>query len=625
MIKNAWGKVRTLKAWQKVVINVVILCVMAPTTPASAGASDFTISSASQNWYNYIYPRVYGTYPNGNNTTNQYTWYICDSATTFVSTRPGTDPTVTTLSRTIVTDELTNKGCVTFNPNPDPMAGTFGLTQFYASDIAAPSGHTPQKPYVTFTVDATSNAPGNTTAAYVVAPGARFRTLDAFPTMSGNGTTLDPFISTNGTWGGGEAVVQPTTDEYWVCDSVVSIAGSDFVEWYNAPTTDYAGSALATNNCRVLFTGYVDVGSGAIAGVPLSASNYVLTTQVYDSLSPIPTDLVNLPTPLDLHGKYVMRVAIGYPFAAWTATVFIPNSVTTYTVHFDNQGFGSTVADATGVTTITHAQLPTTSAPGYNFLGWSLTSNGSVITGDYTPSSDGTTLYAIWQQIPTASGPPVPAIPDPGQLSSITSCLNLAGPTVGGNSITIAGKFVTSITNILVDGSYLAPTSWSQSATGVTITMPAHRAGATSLQIFNGQAPVLNPCGYLYVDAAPAPTATPTPPSAPTPTLDNGIKLRVYFEMASFTVKGPNLTKLVDLASKIKGLGKKITITVTGFAQPTPGSEMTDSKLSADRANAVAKILRSKGVTTTLTYKGMGRATANVASSRYVEIVASRS
>jgi outer membrane protein OmpA-like peptidoglycan-associated protein len=114
-------------------------------------------------------------------------------------------------------------------------------------------------------------------------------------------------------------------------------------------------------------------------------------------------------------------------------------------------------------------------------------------------------------------------------------------------------------------------------------------------------------------------TAPPVVKSGP---LESMLTLKVYFDMGSSRVYGSSLSKLQKLATTISGLGKQITISITGYAQPTPGSEATDGKLSEDRAAAVAKILRQFGVTTKVVYKGAGRAALNIPSSRYVEIVA---
>ena len=104
--------------------------------------------------------------------------------------------------------------------------------------------------------------------------------------------------------------------------------------------------------------------------------------------------------------------------------------------------------------------------------------------------------------------------------------------------------------------------------------------------------------------------------------LSSPLKLKIYFNMSSSKIDSENFIKLQGLAKSLANLGDKITISITGYAQPTPGSEATDGALSQNRAASVAKILRSFGVNTKVIYKGAGRAKANIPTSRYVEIVA---
>ena len=194
--------------------------------------------------------------------------------------------------------------------------------------------------------------------------------------------------------------------------------------------------------------------------------------------------------------------------------------------------------------------------------------------------------------------------------------------------------------------------------------------GQYPIQLFNGAIPVLAAKVFTFVDEVVAPTLTPTPSpsttptpivtptpkstpivkpsSAPTPAatptpvptptitptpattplqkpLKSQLTVKIYFDLGSHSVKGSNTKKLKLLAEKIAGLGKRITILVTGYAQPTPGSEATDGRLSKQRAAAVAKLLRNAGVDTKVTYVGAGRAEINAPSSRYVEIVVANS
>jgi len=73
--------------------------------------------------------------------------------------------------------------------------------------------------------------------------------------------------------------------------------------------------------------------------------------------------------------------------------------ITTYNVQFDKQGHGTQPSDSqvTISNSIPFANLPAESTDGdFNFLGWSETPTGAVLTDAYTPTAD-STLYAIWQ------------------------------------------------------------------------------------------------------------------------------------------------------------------------------------------------------------------------------------
>jgi outer membrane protein OmpA-like peptidoglycan-associated protein len=137
----------------------------------------------------------------------------------------------------------------------------------------------------------------------------------------------------------------------------------------------------------------------------------------------------------------------------------------------------------------------------------------------------------------------------------------------------------------------------------------------------------------------PAPTPNPTTTTPPTTTpetppagtgdspkpLQATLVLKVYFDSLSYVVKGDNLIKLQALAKKIAHLGKAITITVTGYTQPSSRPIAADILLSKNRAAAVTKVLQKYGVNTTVVYKGAGRAALNVSSSRYAQIVVANS
>lgn len=127
--------------------------------------------------------------------------------------------------------------------------------------------------------------------------------------------------------------------------------------------------------------------------------------------------------------------------------------------------------------------------------------------------------------------------------------------------------------------------------------------------------------------SAPTPSPTPEIPSPETPNSEGAsaasvsmMLTKIYFEMGSAKVSKYNLAKLEELAKKIRLLGDGLTISITGFAQPTPKTEATDLALSANRATNVSQLLRKFGVTVKITKQGLGRDLLNLPSSRRVEI-----
>jgi outer membrane protein OmpA-like peptidoglycan-associated protein len=162
-------------------------------------------------------------------------------------------------------------------------------------------------------------------------------------------------------------------------------------------------------------------------------------------------------------------------------------------------------------------------------------------------------------------------------------------------------------------------------------------AAGTNTDIWTRRsAPVPAPAS---VTAAPAPAprtddssnVTPIPkPEVPasgngtsTKPLISPVVLKVYFDSLSHVVKGENLKKLELLAKSLSRFGNSITVTVTGYTQPSQAPKVFDKHLSQNRAAAVAKVLQKFGLNTKVIYKGAGRTAVNAASSRYAQVVAS--
>jgi len=260
-------------------------------------------------------------------------------------------------------------------------------------------------------------------------------------------------------------------------------------------------------------------------------------------------------------------------------------------------------------------------------------------------SADGQSLIAagegtdIWT-LRSAYVPPAPVaaavIPSPAQMSRIDSLSPIFGEAEKVAPVVLTGKFIETILRIAVNGIELPSGSWKQTSTAISFLMPTAKVGTYSIELFNGSVPLLPTQSFVVkatqASAGPATTPQINKPSV-NPTQDQPrikpllqtLTTNIYFDLASYVINSKNFTKLAALAKRISGLGSNITIAITGYAQPTPGSEATDGLLSKRRAAEVAKIMRSVGVNTRIIYKGAGRAAVNDPSSRYVQIVAANS
>lgn len=226
-----------------------------------------------------------------------------------------------------------------------------------------------------------------------------------------------------------------------------------------------------------------------------------------------------------------------------------------------------------------------------------------------------------------------PAVTDPGLKFDSTTGHLTGIPTVatGGTTYTIS----------VLDGS-LSPISLTYSLTVVGAagnssgSAPANvdssNNGAASAPATNSEDK--NSESSTTGAASPEETSTATSKPSPTPEASGAdgtapasvaiFLTKLYFDMGSSKVSKFNLSKLEELAKKIILLGDGVTITISGFAQPTVGTDVSDLALSASRASNVSQILRKFGVTTKITKKGLGRDTLNLPSSRRVEIAISQ-
>lgn len=107
------------------------------------------------------------------------------------------------------------------------------------------------------------------------------------------------------------------------------------------------------------------------------------------------------------------------------------------------------------------------------------------------------------------STPVYQAVPPPPQTSVISSCGDsaTANSLLGGNYV-ISGVFNSVIANIAVDGINISSSLYTQSSSTVSIAMAPHNPGLVSVQIYNGQDPILPSCTFKYIQVTPEPTPT---------------------------------------------------------------------------------------------------------------------
>lgn len=190
-----------------------------------------------------------------------------------------------------------------------------------------------------------------------------------------------------------------------------SRTGYDFGGWTDGTVDSLSGATITVGSADLVYTAIWNVQHYTITynlnGATSGAASRTSDDFIYGSPA------ISLPT----LGTMVLA---GYSFAGWSTTGNLPvisgnfaptGSVTlravwtpnTYTVTYNPNGASGAASMAsasytTGGNPVTLATAGTLVKPGHTFAGWSLTANGSVLTGTFTTASD-VTLYAIWTPI----------------------------------------------------------------------------------------------------------------------------------------------------------------------------------------------------------------------------------
>ena len=108
-------------------------------------------------------------------------------------------------------------------------------------------------------------------------------------------------------------------------------------------------------------------------------------------------------------------------------------------------------------------------------------------------------------------------------------------------------------------------------------------------------------------------------PITPVPVLAKSIQVthKVFFGMNASWINSANIKSLKSFIAKISASNQISQITIDGFTQPTPINP-NPLILSKARANSVAKLIKSQGVSAKIIKAGKGNEKVNDPSSRYV-------
>lgn len=142
--------------------------------------------------------------------------------------------------------------------------------------------------------------------------------------------------------------------------------------------------------------------------------------------------------------------------------------------------------------------------------GASSTVNGQLVAVTGAVTLGGTTIVNNNCTTPTPAATSA-GIPTPVQTSQITGCtLGATADATAGGVLLINGNFTTLVTGISVSGVMVPQSLWTQTSSLVTLKMPPHAAGAVTVALYNGQAPLLGSCQFTYIatPAAPLPVGT---------------------------------------------------------------------------------------------------------------------
>ena len=336
-------------------------------------------------------------------------------------------------------------------------------------------------------------------------------------------------------------------------DSGFNTVGTDlFLQTgLQARYNDYCGSSVAYR-LRIYppETSYPDLSTPYLAEVVVAASNGQSTPRI---VAPLSSETIAFKVGVPLE-DYRISFLPGTGSNTVTASAALPAGLT---LHSDGSITGAPTSPGTTSVdfTVTDDAGNSATATSVQFV-ISLTGN--------SPPSDNS-----HQQQNIVSTP----APDPVQQSKISSISPEQVIAGTATTLTLSGTFIEKVGVIQLNGSSIAPGTWTQSPISISFRLPAMAAGTYSIQLFNGAAPVLaTQLSVAKADAVTAPvtpsvdtstvtsintkqtdtsTAAQAKPSTPVPAISPSSKTTVIPKLSS--IKKP-------VASQTRPTAKSITI-----------------------------------------------------------------
>ena len=342
-----------------------------------------------------------------------------------------------------------------------------------------------------------------------------------------------------------------------------------------------------------------NLSTGALTGTPTETST--ATVYTITGTNPRGTDTATFTLGVNLRTISIAAVPITAPVSGATPLASI-SSNGQYTTAITWNGSPSTFAASTIYTAIA------TVTPVTNYTLTGVTANFFTVTGatSVSNSANAGVITAVFPATSAPTPPPVtPAVAEvykyPEQTSSITSITQ--GCPTDVNTVVIKGSFLAPIANIFINNQAISSSLWKQTATQIVITINAAGAKSLSIQIFNGQVPILAtqnveiatscpvtpPTPTPTPTTKPTPTPTPTPPNNPQPTAQMVKVGTVYMATGLYQLSPVAKKQLAAFAKTINSSAAK-TILVYGHTDIRGG--VNNTLLSQNRAKAVAAYLR---------------------------------